>query len=343
MPDNARSGLLRRLVPRRRRWLARVALRAVTGWYIREHARRLDSAADRLSILETNIEASTDAHTIAIDSLSERLQSVEQSLLAISHIREDLEKVTSRVAELHKDMDERSDLVRQEMFDIAQRVPTRAVTGDEWEPWLTDHIPAAGDIFLDIGASIGQYSVRLASAYRKVIAFEPNPRPLERLWLAVAPLDNVQLDDRAVSNFSGTLKLYLYADDAQTSVLPEHREASAGNPIGEINVPCIRLDDLTFDGKVDFIKIDTEGGEVQAVEGALRTISRFRPQMLIEIHSRDNASIVADLIRPLGYECEQIRHPDLSLDSPFWLEHSWLACKATVLESARAGGRRDEP
>lgn len=55
-----------------------------------------------------------------------------------------------------------------------------------------------------------------------------------------------------------------------------------------MTIPTLPIDALNLTAKIDFIKIDIEGAEIQALEGAKRLIGRWRPSMLIEV---DNANL----------------------------------------------------
>jgi FkbM family methyltransferase len=72
-----------------------------------------------------------------------------------------------------------------------------------------------------------------------------------------------------------------------------------------IRVRVLRLDDLVARGEIrapDFIKIDVEGHGHHALGGALESIRRTRPVMLMGFHSPQEVAGTESLLRPLGYE-----------------------------------------
>ncbi|CAB5000881.1 unannotated protein [freshwater metagenome] len=58
---------------------------------------------------------------------------------------------------------------------------------------------------------------------------------------------------------------------------------------------------MTFSAPIGFMKIDVEKHEMEALEGALETVRRDRPVIIMEdqVHARD-------LLEPLGYRCRRI-------------------------------------
>jgi hypothetical protein len=74
-----------------------------------------------------------------------------------------------------------------------------------------------------------------------------------------------------------------------------------------VRVPVRRLDDLAADiaGRISFVKIDVEGGELGVLRGATATIARHRPALLIEIEARHSLVPVTEtfaFITDFGYQ-----------------------------------------
>ncbi|HVL38186.1 MAG TPA: FkbM family methyltransferase [Fimbriimonadaceae bacterium] len=66
----------------------------------------------------------------------------------------------------------------------------------------------------------------------------------------------------------------------------------------------IALDDAAFGGRFfvpDFIKIDIEGGELDALMGARRVLEEHRPNLIVETHSRQLEDDCLAFVRSLGY------------------------------------------
>jgi FkbM family methyltransferase len=131
----------------------------------------------------------------------------------------------------------------------------------------------AGDTVIDVGANVGWYTIiasKLLGKNGRVIAFEPDPENfalLKRNVLANG-CDNVILEQKALSNASGTLTLYL--DESNKG---KHSTVFDSKWVG-IKVEALRLDDYLENRfkKVDFVKIDVEGAEPMVLEGMKRAI-----------------------------------------------------------------------
>jgi FkbM family methyltransferase len=148
---------------------------------------------------------------------------------------------------------------------------------------------------LDVGAWYGPWSIALARRFDRVVAFEPNPVVAGRLR-PVLP-SNVTLVPAAASDVAGTASLHA----------PEALGAEGVGAIGPktektVEVETVTIDSLGLDD-LDFIKVDVEGHEHQALVGGLSTIERNRPTLLVELEARHGpVRPVFELLGPLGYE-----------------------------------------
>ncbi len=131
--------------------------------------------------------------------------------------------------------------------------------------------PKEGDIVLDIGAYVGMFTVKSSRQVGEeglVIAIEPEPKNFSYLTMNCRGLGNVRLVKKAVSNTDGKAKLYLSGGSALPSLTLPNRNY--------IEVETIALDNLIIQFKlprVDFIKIDAEGAELEILKGAGNVLS----------------------------------------------------------------------
>ena len=143
---------------------------------------------------------------------------------------------------------------------------------DRPERQLLKRTLSAGDVVVDAGANIGIYSQFLSHRVGRtgvVHSFEPSPENFRRLQSATRKLANVRLSQAAVGERSGQSKLYL---SAKLNV--DHRTyTTAGDLRHAIPIEMVALDDYFKPGqRVDLIKLDIQGYELNALRGANRVL-----------------------------------------------------------------------
>lgn len=141
----------------------------------------------------------------------------------------------------------------------------------------------SGDTFIDVGANVGFYT-RMASIIvsdrGQVIAFEPMPAALRLLRLNSEDLSNVRVIAKALSDHEGV----------DTFFVREHGDTSSLSP--DTTARSVQVSVTTLDktlgceaadvGRVDFIKIDVEGSELNVLRGATETIRKYQPIVYFE-------------------------------------------------------------
>lgn len=157
----------------------------------------------------------------------------------------------------------------------------------EWEEreWLLSELKAT-DVFYDIGANIGLFTLIAAERCKTVIAFEPTGDTFrmlaENVLLNNSP-KNIQLIHAAASDKDGTQDIFVLTNgkDAWNSmaVKPEEGEYRVDQ------ITTVHVDAMVESGKIPaptLIKIDVEGWELHVLKGLDKTIAQHRPTMLIE-------------------------------------------------------------
>jgi FkbM family methyltransferase len=158
-----------------------------------------------------------------------------------------------------------------------------------------------GDVVLDCGASIGTFARKaLSLGARTVVAIEPGPDSVECLRRNLAAEINAGrliVYPKGVWNREGTLRLLIDSNSSLGDSLVFRRGAGQ---LG-IEVPLTRIDTLVSElslARVDFIKMDIEGSEQQALEGAQETLRRFRPRLALSAyHRREDPVRIPALVR----------------------------------------------
>lgn len=142
-------------------------------------------------------------------------------------------------------------------------------------------------VVFDLGAQTGSFSL-LAKFFphSRWYAFEPISEAAEILKqnLALNAIDTVSVHQAAAANFTGTATLYMPPVSAWgLATLGTFVERF--NPVGTREVPCIELDrfaEIQGIERVDFMKLDVEGFELNILQGARAIIERDHPVILME-------------------------------------------------------------
>lgn len=143
---------------------------------------------------------------------------------------------------------------------------------------FTLHLLRAGDLFVDVGANLGSYTVLAAGAVgARVIAVEPVPRSFVGLQANVALNDiaaRVQCRQVGLSAAPGSLRFSVDRGSANAVV-------GAGEAGPALDVEVMRLDDLVGDDCPLLVKIDVEGHELPVLRGSTRVLADPRLRALI--------------------------------------------------------------
>jgi FkbM family methyltransferase len=148
-----------------------------------------------------------------------------------------------------------------------------------------------GMAVLDVGASYGIFTIVLArwcAPSGRVIAFEPTPvsRSALRDHLILNGLaDRVEIVDAAVSDRVGSATLYAVGRSGENTLNAAYFSREDGAEA--IQVPATTIDAYCRSHGVTpgVIKIDIEGFEFHALRGAVETLERCRPAVVIELHA----------------------------------------------------------
>jgi FkbM family methyltransferase len=165
-----------------------------------------------------------------------------------------------------------------------------------------------GVVCLDIGANLGYYTVKMASLGATVYAFEPDPFNFHLLEKNVGENGlggRVRLHRAACGSAAGLVSI---AREPGTANYGAVHVAGAGEQVSA-EVELVRVDvRVPQDVKVDFVKIDVEGFEPEALEGARAILERDRPAVLCEFntyalegYAKDAPARLLALMSSFGY------------------------------------------
>ena len=157
---------------------------------------------------------------------------------------------------------------------------------------------------VDVGANYGLYSLLVARIGRRVIAFEPNPAVAERLEGTLGR--QIEIHKIALSDHPGSASLYipLRGGIYVTGWGSLETDTHQGVDRAEVRVETATLDSFNL-SDIGLIKIDVEGHEWPMLLGAVETLQRNEPNLIIEIDERrspGNLRLITDMLTGMGYE-----------------------------------------
>lgn len=238
-------------------------------------------------------------------------------------------------------------LGEKKLFAIASDLglSTHLIFDGYWEFWLTLHfarIVEPGDTVIDIGANLGYYTIlaaELVGAAGNVIAVEPNPQVFKYLMKSIS-----------VNGYGGRVKAVNYAissaaEDATVPFFVPNDEPKNGRflldgesaehlayfgRVFDVNVGT--LTELEFK-KVDLIKIDVEGAELQVLQSLRPIIEKHSPKIVCEVNFGRGYSY-EDLQQVIGVDREMFFLGFDALVKPFTKQmadherrgEDWLIC-----------------
>lgn len=161
---------------------------------------------------------------------------------------------------------------------------------------------APGTVMYDIGANVGYFSLlaaELVGPKGLVYAFEPLPRNVEFLekHIKINKCDNIKIVAAAVSDHSGEAHFDLGASTAMGHIAES----------GGIQVRMVALDEMLAAGELrppDYMKVDVEGAEYEALKGARTLLEKYHPLLFLDTHQREAHLPTIELLKELGYKFE---------------------------------------
>lgn len=176
--------------------------------------------------------------------------------------------------------------------------------------------PMENEIFADIGCYHGETSMRFIKwcdgRYDKIYAFEADRRNWEgcRDVFALGNVTRVQLENKGLYDHTGMMRFS--ADATGESHLTDNDDAE------EIEVTT--LDEVLDGAPVTFVKMDIEGAEEAALQGARQTIMKHKPRLAISVyHKMTDILTIPEMLLEMVPEYR------------FWLRHYTASLNDTVL------------
>ena len=206
-------------------------------------------------------------------------------------------------------------------FEEARKMPDSSFPGelvvDRLGTWIFKQYEIAGfceaesgDYVLDCGAFTGNTAMYFADKIGekgRCYSFEGLPAVFDRFNENMKKFSQdenvIKCIFTVVSDYIGTARI-TNSDDPCLS----------GASLGEegIEVPCTTIDNFVESNtlpRVDFIKMDIEGGEMGALLGARETIRKYRPKLAISVyHKYEDLITIPEFIQSLGPYVIRLKH-----------------------------------
>lgn len=163
------------------------------------------------------------------------------------------------------------------------------------------------EIFVDIGANVGAYTIVISSleCVKEAHAFEPSPETFVELEKNIALnkhcREKVNIYNTAISDAEGFAEFGIVGDYSGANSILKTSIHAREKSKNEITVNTIQLDRILGDiSKTICMKIDVEGHEMEAIHGSCNLLKNNRAIVQLEDYT-GGAGEIKDLMGELGY------------------------------------------
>ncbi|MDJ0556617.1 MAG: FkbM family methyltransferase, partial [Microcoleaceae cyanobacterium MO_207.B10] len=184
--------------------------------------------------------------------------------------------------------------------------------------FIRKNLNSSNPVIVDIGANTGNHLVYFAKIMNaaKVIPMEFHPEVIDILnrHILINQVSNVDLSKLGYALGKNSGKYFIKEHPAKDLCLTEISDTNNGN---SREVQVVTLDGIITE-KIDFIKVDVQGTEIDALEGAKKLISSYQPDMLVEVAKHH----IKDFIHFLGVvKYQNIKAFDHGRYINFYIKH----------------------
>jgi len=185
-----------------------------------------------------------------------------------------------------------------------------------WKGWeyyepqtaiLINELLQEKNIFIDIGANIGYFSLAAACHFPslKIFSFEPNPK-LQEIFQENISINKhtITYQPHALSDKTENQTFYIPESDMSGTLEATFNEKF----VKKITVPTLTLDDAlsceNLNGAI-LLKIDTEGHEPAVIHGGKKILETYTPEIILEV-TKDFDKEILHWLKTIGYSFYQI-------------------------------------
>ena len=139
---------------------------------------------------------------------------------------------------------------------------------------IIEHLPNKRT-FVDVGANVGLWSLPMTKYFQKIISYEPSKQNIECIKINIPK--GIELREKAVADFQGEAEFHQAGKNCGDGKLVRD-----GKHVS-YKVPVVKLDEEQL-SEVDFVKIDTQGWELEVLRGMKNLILDQNPWVMFEIN-----------------------------------------------------------
>lgn len=180
---------------------------------------------------------------------------------------------------------------------------------------IQDMLLKSDSVFLDIGANHGIYTFcgsSLIGSDGRIVAAEPQPRLVEALLRSKNEngLEHIAIIASAVGAQIGHIDFFVPSGGSGVGSIIKSHASQSSSKTKQIVVNITTIDHIIQEEnltKVDLIKVDVEGGELQVFQGAKSTLLCHKPFLWFEVNPKAQSaagidpSSLLDFLAALGY------------------------------------------
>jgi len=157
------------------------------------------------------------------------------------------------------------------------------------QPYILNNPELKNGTVIQAGGNCGVYPLLLSEHFKRVYTFEPD---MINFFCLVnnTQMPNISKFNCALGDKPGNVKI-VTRDEKNVGM-------NMVSETNEIDVPVVTIDSFDFQN-VTLIQLDLEGYEPQALRGAINTIKKWKPHLILECAA--NYEQVREVIEPLGY------------------------------------------